>query len=98
MTNLWRSTRYKARCKKTMTLSNRLESLIQSMSNTKASGSLTSPPNDMTNYINQMAIAVNKLSTLEGFVRQDDNLRRQSIDRLHQIMTVRQAARCFLLI
>ncbi|CAM8969815.1 unnamed protein product [Rhodiola kirilowii] len=79
-------------------LSNGLESLTQSLSNTIASDSLTSPTNDMTNYMSQMAIAVNKLSTLEGFVRQADNLRRQTVHRLHQILTVRQAARCFLLI
>ncbi|KAL9659278.1 hypothetical protein QQ045_024083 [Rhodiola kirilowii] len=77
-------------------LSNGLESLSQSLSNTIASDSLHSPPNDMNNYMGQMALAINKLSTLEGFVRQADNLRQQTIHRLHQILTVRQAARCFL--
>ncbi|KAF7147986.1 hypothetical protein RHSIM_Rhsim03G0012700 [Rhododendron simsii] len=74
-----------------------LEALNQSLSDTIASDSLSSPPN-MGNYMGQMAIAMNKLSTLEGFVRQADNLRHQTIHRLHQILTTRQAARCLLAI
>ncbi|PSS15638.1 Transcription factor like [Actinidia chinensis var. chinensis] len=76
-------------------LSQGLEALNQSLSDTIASDSLSYPPN-MGNYMGQMAIAMNKLSTLEGFVRQADNLRHQTIHRLHQILTTRQAARCFL--
>ncbi|XP_058207619.1 bZIP transcription factor TGA10 isoform X2 [Rhododendron vialii] len=78
-------------------LSQGLEALNQSLSDTIASDSLSSPPN-MGNYMGQMAIAMNKLSTLEGFVRQADNLRHQTIHRLHQILTTRQAARCLLAI
>ncbi|XP_057467050.1 bZIP transcription factor TGA10-like [Actinidia eriantha] len=76
-------------------LSQGLEALNQSLSDTIASDSLSCPPN-MGNYMGQMAIAMNKLSTLEGFVRQADNLRHQTIQRLHQMLTTRQAARCFL--
>ncbi|GLT88277.1 hypothetical protein SLE2022_063100 [Rubroshorea leprosula] len=76
-------------------LSQGLEALQQSLSDTITSDSLICPPN-MTNYMGQMAIAMNKLSTLEGFVRQAENLRHQTIHRLHQILTTRQAARCFL--
>lgn len=50
-------------------LSQGLEALNQSLSDTIASDSLSCPPN-MANYMSQMAIAMNKLSTLEGFVRQ----------------------------
>lgn len=50
-------------------LSQGLEALNQSLSETIASDSLLSPPN-MANYMGQMAVAMNKLSTLEGFVRQ----------------------------
>ena len=50
-------------------LSQGLEALNQSLSDTIASDSLSYPPN-MGNYMGQMAIAMNKLSTLEGFVRQ----------------------------
>lgn len=50
-------------------LSQGLEALNQSILDTIASDSLSCPPN-MANYMGQMAVAMNKLSTLEGFVRQ----------------------------
>lgn len=78
-------------------LSQGLEALNQSLSDTITSDSLSCPPN-MANYMGQMALAMNKLSTLEGFVRQADNLRHQTLHRLHQILTTRQAARCLLAI
>ncbi|XP_039000304.1 bZIP transcription factor TGA10-like isoform X2 [Hibiscus syriacus] len=78
-------------------LSQGLDALNHSLSDIITSDSLSCPPN-MTNYMGQMAIAINKLSTLEGFVRQADNLRHQTIHRLHQILTTRQAARCLLAI
>ncbi|XP_065857388.1 bZIP transcription factor TGA10 [Euphorbia lathyris] len=78
-------------------LSQGLEALNQSLSDTIASDSLSCPPN-MANYMGQMAVAMNKLSTLEGFVRQADNLRHQTLHRLHQVLTTRQSARCFLAI
>ncbi|KAL2225901.1 UNVERIFIED_CONTAM: bZIP transcription factor TGA10 [Sesamum indicum] len=78
-------------------LSQGLEALNTSLSETITSDSLTIPPN-MNTYMGQMALAINKLSTLEGFVRQADNLRQQTLHRLHQILTTRQAARCFLAI
>lgn len=46
-----------------------LEALYQSLSDTIASDSLSYPSN-MGNYMGQMAMAMNKLSTLEGFIRQ----------------------------
>ncbi|ESQ36057.1 hypothetical protein EUTSA_v10007490mg [Eutrema salsugineum] len=46
----------------------------------------------------QMAVALGKLSNLEGFIRQADNLRQQTVHQLRRILTVRQAARCFLVI
>ncbi|XP_061346342.1 bZIP transcription factor TGA10-like [Gastrolobium bilobum] len=78
-------------------LSQGLEALNQSLSNTITADSLSYPLN-VANYMGHMAMAMNKLSTLEGFVRQADNLRHQTIHRLHQILTIRQAARCFLTI
>ncbi|KAF9679706.1 hypothetical protein SADUNF_Sadunf06G0042400 [Salix dunnii] len=78
-------------------LSQGLEALNQSLSDTIASESLSCPPN-MANYMGQMAVAMNKLSTLEGFVRQADNLRHQTIHRMHQLLTTRQAARSMLAI
>ncbi|KAJ8564484.1 hypothetical protein K7X08_000944 [Anisodus acutangulus] len=78
-------------------LSQGLEALNHSLSDTIASDAFSCPQN-MANYMGQMALAMNKLSTLEGFVRQADNLRQQTIHRLHQVLTTRQAARCFLAI
>ncbi|XP_060207947.1 bZIP transcription factor TGA10 isoform X1 [Lycium barbarum] len=78
-------------------LSQGLEALNHSLSDTIASDALSCPQN-MANYMGQMALAMNKLSTLEGFVRQADNLRQQTIHRLHQVLTTRQVARCFLAI
>ncbi|KAG9450665.1 hypothetical protein H6P81_010630 [Aristolochia fimbriata] len=76
-------------------LSQGLDALYLSLSDTVSSDALSCPSN-MANYMGQMAIAMNKLSTLEGFVRQADNLRHQTLHRLHQILTTRQAARCYL--
>ncbi|KAL5983297.1 bZIP transcription factor tga10, partial [Asimina triloba] len=50
-------------------LSQGLEALHQSLSDTIASDALSFPSN-MANYMGQMAVAMNKLTTLEGFVRQ----------------------------
>lgn len=50
-------------------LSQGLEALYGSLSDTIISDALNCPSN-MANYMGQMAVAINKLSTLEGFVRQ----------------------------
>lgn len=72
-------------------LSQGLDQLQQSLVDTIASGSVT-------NGMHHMAVALGKLSNLEGFVRQADNLRQQTLHQLCRILTVRQAARCFLVI
>ncbi|XP_042443304.1 bZIP transcription factor TGA10-like isoform X1 [Zingiber officinale] len=76
-------------------LSQGLEALNQSLSETITSDAFNCP-SDMANYMTHMAIAMNKLTTLEGFVRQADSLRQQTLHRLHQILTTRQMARCLL--
>ncbi|KAJ3707396.1 hypothetical protein LUZ61_011101 [Rhynchospora tenuis] len=73
------------------------EHLNQSLSDTIASDALSCPSN-MANYMGQMAIALNNLANQEGFVRQADHLRLQTLHRLHQILTARQMARCLLAI
>ncbi|XP_026662128.2 bZIP transcription factor TGA10 [Phoenix dactylifera] len=78
-------------------LSQGLEALNQSLSDIVTSDALSCPSN-MAHYMGQMAIAMNKLTSLEGFVRQADNLRQQTFHRLHQILTTRQMARCLLAI
>ncbi|KAL8036881.1 hypothetical protein ABFX02_11G005300 [Erythranthe guttata] len=81
-------------------LSHGLDALNQSLSETLISDSLLLNcfPQNINNYMSHMALAINKLSTLEGFVRQADNLRQQTLHRVHQILTTRQSARCFLAI
>ncbi|XP_043709580.1 transcription factor TGA2.2-like isoform X2 [Telopea speciosissima] len=85
-----------------------MEQLQQSLADTIASGPLSlgdgtttninSNNNNVGNYMSQMALALAKLSNLEGFVRQADNLRQQTLHQIRRILTVRQAARCFLAI
>lgn len=72
-------------------LSQGLEQLQQSLVETIAIGSV----NDGMHH---MAVALDKLANLEGFLRQADNLRQQTLHQLHRILTVRQAARCFMVI
>ncbi|KAK6936213.1 Basic-leucine zipper domain [Dillenia turbinata] len=72
-------------------LSQGLEQLQQSLVDTIAGSSVI-------DGMQQMAVALGKLSNLEGFVRQADNLRQQTLHQLRRILTVRQAARCFLVI
>ncbi|CAI0398279.1 unnamed protein product, partial [Linum tenue] len=72
-------------------LSQGLDQLHQSLVDTIAGGSVV-------DGMQQMAVALGKLANLEGFVRQADNLRQQTLHQLRRILTVRQAARCFLVI
>lgn len=72
-------------------LSQGLEQLHQSLIDTIANGSV----NDSMHH---MAVALGKLANLEGFVRQADNLRQQTLHNLHRLLTIRQAARCVLVI
>ncbi|XP_059627582.1 transcription factor TGA9 isoform X2 [Cornus florida] len=68
-----------------------LEQLQQSMIDIIAGGSVS-------DGMHHMVVALGKLTDLEGFVRQADNLRQQTLHQLHRLLTVRQAARCFLVI
>lgn len=72
-------------------LSQGLDQLQQSLIDTIAGGSVS-------DGMQHMIVALGKLSNLEGFVRQADNLRQQTLHQLRRILTVRQAARCFLVI
>ncbi|KAJ8440553.1 hypothetical protein Cgig2_028682 [Carnegiea gigantea] len=72
-------------------LSQGLEQLQQSLVDTIATSTVA-------DGMHQMAIALGKLSNLEGFIRQADNLRQQTLHQLGRILTIRQAARCFLVI
>ncbi|GAV88686.1 bZIP_1 domain-containing protein/DOG1 domain-containing protein [Cephalotus follicularis] len=72
-------------------LSQGLEQLQQSLVDSIAGG-------PVADGMQHMAVALGKLANLEGFVRQADNLRQQTLHQLRRILTVRQAARCFLVI
>ncbi|XP_031122839.1 transcription factor TGA2.2-like [Ipomoea triloba] len=78
-------------------LSQGMEALQQSLAETLA-GSLgpSGSSGNVANYMGQMAMAMGKLGTLEGFIRQADNLRQQTLQQMHRILTTRQAARAFL--
>ncbi|PKA51066.1 hypothetical protein AXF42_Ash010506 [Apostasia shenzhenica] len=78
-------------------LSQGLESLNQSLSDTISSDTFGSH-SDTNSYMSQMVVAMNKLSALEGFVRQAERLRQQVLHRLCEILSARQAGRCFLAI
>lgn len=75
-------------------LSQGLEQLHQSLADTVAGGSPIEEDN-IGSFMGHMALALGKLSNLEGFVIQADNLRQQTLHQMHRILTVRQAARCF---
>ncbi|XP_027340299.1 transcription factor TGA9-like [Abrus precatorius] len=72
-------------------LSQGLEQLQQSLVDTIAGSPIV-------DGVQQMAVAMSKLANLEGFVRQADNLRQQTLHQLCRLLTVRQAARCFIVI
>ncbi|KAI4340460.1 hypothetical protein MLD38_025292 [Melastoma candidum] len=72
-------------------LSQGLDQLQQSLVDTIAVGSVV-------DGMHRMGIALGKLANLEGFVRQADKLRQQTLHQLRRILTVRQAACCFLVI
>ncbi|RLN23257.1 liguleless2 [Panicum miliaceum] len=72
-----------------------LHRLHQSLADTVAAGTL----NDgvaAPNYMSLMAVALEKLASLESFYQQADNLRQQTLHQMRRILTTRQAARCFL--
>lgn len=81
-------------------LSQGMEALQQSLAETLAKGTPapSGPSGNVANYMGQMAMAMGKLGTLEGFVRQADNLRQQTLQQMHRILTTRQSARALLAI
>ncbi|XP_015698656.1 transcription factor TGAL11-like [Oryza brachyantha] len=79
-------------------LSQGLEQLHQSLAETVANGGSVIDEASLGSFMGYMALALGKLSNLEGFVIQADNLRQQTLHQMHRILTIRQAARCFLAI
>ncbi|CAL5059747.1 unnamed protein product [Urochloa decumbens] len=81
-------------------LDHELQGMHHSVSEAVSSdaAALLCPYSDVPGYMATMSLAVAKLASLEAFVRQADALRLQALHRLPQILTARQAARCFLAI
>lgn len=81
-------------------LSQGMDALQQSLSETLANGSPnpSGASGNVANYMGQMAMAMGKLGTLEGFLRQADNLRQQTLQQMLRILTTRQSARALLAI
>ncbi|CAO2822287.1 unnamed protein product [Amaranthus hypochondriacus] len=79
-------------------LSQGMEALQQSLAETLANGTPgpSGSSGNVANYMGQMAMAMGKLGTLEGFLRQADNLRQQTLQQMHNILTSRQSARALL--
>ncbi|XP_028557311.1 transcription factor TGA2.2-like isoform X5 [Dendrobium catenatum] len=78
-------------------LSQGMEALQQSLAETLAgSPGPSSSSGNVANYMGQMAMAMGKLGTLENFLRQADNLRQQTLQQMHRILTTRQSARALL--
>ncbi|XP_051138863.1 transcription factor TGA2.1-like isoform X2 [Andrographis paniculata] len=79
-----------------------MDALQQSLAETLANGSTGGPESsssgNIANYMGQMAMAMGKLGALDGFLRQADNLRQQTLQQMHRVLTTRQSARALLLI
>lgn len=78
-------------------LSQGMEALQQSLAETLTGSvggtSSSSSGGNVANYMGQMAVAMGKLGSFEGFIRQADNLRQQTLQGMHRILTTRQSAR-----
>ncbi|KAF8719622.1 hypothetical protein HU200_024363 [Digitaria exilis] len=72
-----------------------LQQLHQSLANAVGASPLTDSAN-VANYTALMALALDRLDTLESFYRQADNLRQQTLHHMRRLLTTRQTARCFL--
>ncbi|KAL3357379.1 hypothetical protein AABB24_017869 [Solanum stoloniferum] len=81
-------------------LSQGMQVLEQSLGEALANGYpfTDGTPGDVGNYMVQMASAMWNLGVLEDFLLQADNLRRQTLEQLHRVLTTRQSARALLVI
>ncbi|XP_039794579.1 transcription factor TGAL7-like isoform X2 [Panicum virgatum] len=82
------------------TVQEREEALNHSMEATQQSISdiIAAPDVAPATFMGHMSLAMNKVSSMEGFVMQADGLRQQTLHKLHHILTTRQAARCMVAI
>uniref|UniRef100_J3MW50 DOG1 domain-containing protein n=1 Tax=Oryza brachyantha TaxID=4533 RepID=J3MW50_ORYBR len=75
-------------------LSHAMDSLHHSLSDTVAAPDVAGAGG----FMGHMSLAINKISAMEDIVRQADGLRQQTLHKLQHMLTVRQAARCFVAI
>ncbi|XP_047340125.1 transcription factor TGA2.2-like [Impatiens glandulifera] len=73
------------------TLSDGMDALQRSLAQT-----LSGSSGNVANYMGQMAMAIRKLGALEEFIHQGDNLRQQTLQQMHWILTTRQSAHALL--
>ncbi|XP_035815526.1 transcription factor TGAL5 isoform X3 [Zea mays] len=71
-----------------------LQQLHQSLADAVGASPLSDGAN-VANYTALMALALDRLDTLESFYRQADSLRQQTLHQMRRILTTRQTARCF---
>jgi transcription factor TGA len=79
-------------------LSQGMEKLQQTLSETLTMGPLGGPDAIVNNYMGQMANALGKLEALVNFVNQGDHLRQEALQQMYKILTIRQAARGLLVL
>uniref|UniRef100_A0A0E0EQ72 DOG1 domain-containing protein n=1 Tax=Oryza meridionalis TaxID=40149 RepID=A0A0E0EQ72_9ORYZ len=75
-------------------LSHAMDGLQQSLSDTVAAPDVAAAGG----FMGHMSLAMNKISAMEDIVRQADGLRQQTLHKLQHMLTIRQAARCFVAI
>ncbi|XP_039800807.1 transcription factor TGAL5-like [Panicum virgatum] len=73
-----------------------LQQLHRSLADAVGASALIDDGASVGNYTALMALALDRLDTLESFYRQVDNLRQQTLQQMRRLLTTRQAARCFL--
>uniref|UniRef100_A0A0D9XBZ8 DOG1 domain-containing protein n=1 Tax=Leersia perrieri TaxID=77586 RepID=A0A0D9XBZ8_9ORYZ len=71
-------------------LSHAMDALQQSLSDAVAAPDVAGG-----GFMGHMSLAMTKISTMEDIVRQADGLRQQTLHKLQHMLTIRQAARCF---
>ncbi|KAL8160732.1 hypothetical protein V2J09_002269 [Rumex salicifolius] len=79
-------------------LSQGMERLQQTLAETVAAAAAQAEQDKGNSYVDQMAIAVERLDALVSFVNQADHLRQEALQQMHRILTIRQAGRGLLVL
>ncbi|KAF0909780.1 hypothetical protein E2562_000103 [Oryza meyeriana var. granulata] len=76
-------------------LSHAMDTLQQSLSDTVAAPDVAAAAGG---FMGHMSLAMNKIAAMEDIVRQADGLRQQTLQKLQNMLTIRQAGRCLVAI